>query len=86
MRLNQVTLPCTDYAASVAWWQRFGLKLISIASLIEYRLAREQLVESVCRRPFPSEYGDFELHVFRSKVDNRHHLALTMGPLGPAPP
>ena len=28
MRLNQVTLPCTDYAASVAWWQRFGLKLI----------------------------------------------------------
>lgn len=65
--------------------ERFGLKLISIASLIEYRLAREQLVESVCRRPFPSEYGDFELHVFRSKVDQRHHLALTMGPLGPAP-
>lgn len=64
---------------------RFGLKLISIASLIEYRLAREQLVESVCQRPFPSEYGDFELHVFRSKVDNRHHLALSMGPLGPAP-
>jgi catechol 2,3-dioxygenase-like lactoylglutathione lyase family enzyme len=28
MRLNQVTLPCTDYDASVAWWQRFGLKLI----------------------------------------------------------
>jgi catechol 2,3-dioxygenase-like lactoylglutathione lyase family enzyme len=28
MRLNQVTLPMTDYAASVAWWQRFGLKLI----------------------------------------------------------
>ncbi len=28
MRLNQVTLPCTDYAASVAWWQRFGLTLI----------------------------------------------------------
>ncbi len=28
MRLNQVTLPCTDYAASVDWWQRFGLTLI----------------------------------------------------------
>lgn len=28
MRLNQVTLPCIDYAASVAWWQRFGLTLI----------------------------------------------------------
>jgi hydroxymethylpyrimidine/phosphomethylpyrimidine kinase len=28
MRLNQVTLPCTDFAASVNWWQRFGLTLI----------------------------------------------------------
>ena len=28
MRLNQVTIPCADYAASVAWGQRFGLKLI----------------------------------------------------------
>ncbi len=28
MRLDQVTLPCTDYDASVAWWQRFGLTLI----------------------------------------------------------
>ena len=26
-------------------------------------------------RPFSSEYGEFTLHVFRSKVDGRHHLA-----------
>ena len=46
---------------------------------------REQLVELVSTRPFASEYGDFVLNVFRSKVDGRHHLAFTMGQLGGAP-
>jgi 3,4-dihydroxy 2-butanone 4-phosphate synthase/GTP cyclohydrolase II len=64
---------------------RFGLKLISIAQLIEYRAKRDQLVEEVCARPFPSDFGDFTLHVFRSKVDNRHHLALVRGEIGPEP-
>ncbi len=36
-------------------------------------------------RPFSSEFGDFTLHVFRNTLDNRHHLALTMGALGPEP-
>jgi len=65
--------------------RRFGLRLISIAQLIEHRAKRDQLVELVCTRPFPSEYGDFVLHVFRSKLDNRHHLAFSTGSLGPEP-
>jgi 3,4-dihydroxy 2-butanone 4-phosphate synthase/GTP cyclohydrolase II len=65
--------------------QRFQLPMISIAQLIEYRAKREQLVERVAQRPFSSEYGDFTLHVFRSKVDGRHHLAFTMGQLDSAP-
>lgn len=65
--------------------QQFGLRMISIASLIEYRHRREQLVECVCSRPFSSEFGEFQLHVFRSKVDHRHHLAFTLGELGPEP-
>jgi 3,4-dihydroxy 2-butanone 4-phosphate synthase/GTP cyclohydrolase II len=65
--------------------RRHGLPLISIASLIEYRHKREQLVECLNTRPFSSEYGDFTLHVFRSKVDGRHHLALSMGRLDGAP-
>jgi 3,4-dihydroxy 2-butanone 4-phosphate synthase/GTP cyclohydrolase II len=69
----------------VEFKQRFGLKLISIASLIEYRHHREQLVERVCARPFPSEFGAFTLHVFRSKTDGRHHLAFTLGTLDEAP-
>lgn len=69
----------------VAFKERWALKLVSIAALIEYRHRREQLVELVGTQPFPSEFGDFTLQVFRSRVDDRHHLAFTMGMLGPAP-
>lgn len=64
---------------------RFGLPIISIADLIEYRHRREPLVERVATQPFASEFGKFELHVFRSKLDGRRHLALTAGKLDAAP-
>ena len=64
---------------------RFGLTMISIASLIEYRARRDQLVERVTTQPFPSEFGQFTVHVFRSRLDGRHHLAFSTGTLGPAP-
>jgi len=65
--------------------RRHQLPLISIASLIEYRHKREQLVERISTRPFSSEYGEFTLHVFRSRIDGRHHLAFTMGQLDASP-
>jgi 3,4-dihydroxy 2-butanone 4-phosphate synthase/GTP cyclohydrolase II len=64
---------------------RHGLRLISIRALIEYRIQRDQLVELVCARPFPSAFGEFTLQVFRSRIDGRHHLAFTLGDLSPAP-
>ncbi len=69
----------------VEFKRQHRLPLISISALIEYRHRREQLVELVSERPFSSEYGDFTLHVFRSKVDGRHHLAFTMGQLDGSP-
>ncbi|HWA09006.1 MAG TPA: 3,4-dihydroxy-2-butanone-4-phosphate synthase [Opitutaceae bacterium] len=69
----------------IAFREKFGLKMISIAALIEYRAQRDHLVECVTVRPFPSEFGEFSLHVFRSKLDQRHHLALVMGTPGPEP-
>jgi len=69
----------------VEFKEKFGLKMISIAALIEYRARRDQLVEKVTAHPFSSEFGEFTLHVFRSRLDGRHHLALTMGTLGSEP-
>ena len=65
--------------------QRHELPLVSIAALIEYRHRREKLVELVASRPFASEYGEFQLHIFHSKVDGRHHLAFTKGQLDASP-
>jgi len=65
--------------------RRHGLPMVSIAALIEYRHQREQLVEEVAHRPFFSEYGEFQLHVFRSKIDGRHHLAFAKGRLDANP-
>jgi 3,4-dihydroxy 2-butanone 4-phosphate synthase / GTP cyclohydrolase II len=64
---------------------RFGLKIVSIAQLIEHRVMRDHLIARVFSRTFATDYGDFNLHVFRSTLDGRQHLALTMGQLGPEP-
>jgi len=65
--------------------RRFGLRMISIAQLIEYRVKRDRLIERVCQRPVTTPHGEFTLHVFRGSLDGRQHLALTMGTLGPEP-
>jgi 3,4-dihydroxy 2-butanone 4-phosphate synthase/GTP cyclohydrolase II len=55
------------------------LKICTIADLIQYRRTREKLVEKVEVVRLPTDYGDFDLHLYRSKVDNQHHLALVCG-------
>ncbi|HNX05920.1 MAG TPA: 3,4-dihydroxy-2-butanone-4-phosphate synthase, partial [Opitutales bacterium] len=65
--------------------KQFGVKLLSVASLIEYRHSRECLVEEVRSEPFESEYGFFTLHVFKNRIDNRLHYALTMGQVDDSP-
>lgn len=65
--------------------REFGLKLISIKQLIEYRHSREKLVDLILSEPFQNEHGDWTLHLFRSLTDNRIHFALTMGEFGDEP-
>lgn len=68
-----------------AFKERHSLKLISIASLIEYRHQRERIVETVSVDRLETEYGTFDLHVFRNRVDGRVHYALSAGKPGPEP-
>jgi len=69
----------------VEFKRKFGLKMISIAALIEYRARRDHLVELVTTQPFASEFGEFTVHVFRNRIDGRHHLAFSIGQLGAEP-
>jgi 3,4-dihydroxy 2-butanone 4-phosphate synthase/GTP cyclohydrolase II len=59
--------------------KRHRLKICTIADLIEYRRTREKLVEHVEVVKLPTDYGDFDLHLYRSKLDGQHHLALVHG-------
>jgi 3,4-dihydroxy 2-butanone 4-phosphate synthase/GTP cyclohydrolase II len=55
------------------------LKICSIADLIQFRRTSEKLVEPVEVVKMPTDYGDFDLHLYRSKVDGQHHVALVRG-------
>jgi len=59
--------------------RRHRLRLGTIEALIEYRRTRGQLVERVESVRLPTEHGDFELHLYRSRLDGQHHLALVCG-------
>ncbi|MEY3958342.1 MAG: hypothetical protein RJA37_945 [Verrucomicrobiota bacterium] len=63
----------------------FGLRMVSIAQLIEYRLRRERLVELVAEAPFPCEWGAFRMRAYRSLADGRQHLAFILGKPGKGP-
>lgn len=55
------------------------LKICSIEDLIEYRRTREKLIERVETVQLPTDYGEFQLHLYQSKLDGQHHLALVKG-------
>jgi len=59
--------------------KKHRLKICTIADLIEFRRTREKLVEPVEVVKMPTDYGEFALHLYRSKIDGQHHLALVRG-------
>ena len=65
--------------ALLKFGKKHRLKICTIADLIEYRRTREKLVESIETVKLPTDYGDFELHLYRAKIDGQHHLALVRG-------
>ena len=66
--------------------QKHGLKLTSIAALIAYRRRSERLVSREQVVQLPTEWGDFQLYLYRSTLDGAEHLALIMGEVGDGAP
>jgi 3,4-dihydroxy 2-butanone 4-phosphate synthase/GTP cyclohydrolase II len=58
---------------------RHGLKMITVADLIDYRRRRDKLVERVAEATLPTEFGEFDVVGFRSLVDGKHHVAMIKG-------
>ncbi|MBK9769359.1 MAG: bifunctional 3,4-dihydroxy-2-butanone-4-phosphate synthase/GTP cyclohydrolase II [Candidatus Obscuribacter sp.] len=58
---------------------KHGLKLITIAQMIAYRLAKERFVVREADCELPSAYGNFRVYAYRNTLDNREHLAVVKG-------
>jgi 3,4-dihydroxy 2-butanone 4-phosphate synthase / GTP cyclohydrolase II len=59
--------------------KKHKLKICTIEDLIQFRRTREKLVERVEIVNMPTDYGNFDLHLYRSKIDGQHHVALVRG-------
>ncbi|GAC1438408.1 MAG: bifunctional 3,4-dihydroxy-2-butanone-4-phosphate synthase/GTP cyclohydrolase II [Sediminibacterium sp.] len=59
--------------------KKFGLRIISIKDLIDYRLKTDSLIEELVRVNMPTKYGDFKLVAFKEKTTGGEHLALIKG-------
>lgn len=55
------------------------LKIISIADLIKYRQSREKLIKKVVETKLPTDFGEFRIKLYESKIDDYLHIALIKG-------
>ncbi len=63
-----------------------GLKLVTVASLIRYRMQHERNVRRIAESILPTKYGDFRMIAYSSDVDHELHVALVRGDLENVPP
>jgi 3,4-dihydroxy 2-butanone 4-phosphate synthase/GTP cyclohydrolase II len=66
--------------------KKHGLRICTIQSLIAHRRVKEKLVEAEQIVKLPTDYGEFDLHLYRSKLDGAHHLALVKGKISKTRP
>ncbi len=66
--------------------QRHGLKACTISQLIEYRRRSEKLVLREETIKMPTDFGEFDCHLYRISTDASHHLALSRGKIDPEKP
>lgn len=63
----------------IEYAQKHGLKIISIADLISYRLQHERFVRRETITNFPSQFGYFQIYAYQNTLDNSDHLAIVKG-------
>jgi 3,4-dihydroxy 2-butanone 4-phosphate synthase / GTP cyclohydrolase II len=63
----------------IEFCRRHGLKMISVASLIRYRMEHERIIHRVAGGDFENEFGHFCMLTYRSNIDPETHVALVHG-------
>ncbi len=57
----------------------YALKIITVKSVMEYRMHREKLVSRAVTTTLPTRHGTFEVHMYKSETDQKEHIALVKG-------
>ena len=71
----------------IEFCREHGLKMLTVADLIRYRMQHERSVRRMAEAGLPTSYGDFRMIAYSSDVDNDQHVALIRGELeGATPP
>ncbi|MDO5309899.1 MAG: 3,4-dihydroxy-2-butanone-4-phosphate synthase [Planctomycetia bacterium] len=61
--------------------QRFNLKIVTVADLIQYRRHREKIVERVADADLPTKYGDGRIYAYKVKYEDQEPIAIVYGDL-----
>jgi 3,4-dihydroxy 2-butanone 4-phosphate synthase/GTP cyclohydrolase II len=59
-----------------------GLKILSVADLINYRMQHEKHVHCLASPRIPTPYGEFRVHAYKSDITGEEHVAMVMGEIG----
>jgi len=59
--------------------KRHGLKMLTVAELIRYRMAHERYVKRLAEAVVPTAYGDFRMIAYESEITGDSHIAMVRG-------
>jgi 3,4-dihydroxy 2-butanone 4-phosphate synthase/GTP cyclohydrolase II len=62
--------------------RKHGLLMVTIASLIQYRMQTERLVKRAAQAQLPTEHGAFRIFAYENLIDDHTHVALVRGEIG----
>ncbi|MFP4622751.1 MAG: bifunctional 3,4-dihydroxy-2-butanone-4-phosphate synthase/GTP cyclohydrolase II [Gemmatimonadota bacterium] len=62
-----------------AFAAEYGIKFITVAQIVAYRLSNERLVRRIAEAALPTEWGEFRVVGFENQVDGLEHVALVKG-------
>lgn len=67
----------------ISFSEKHGLNIYTIQDLIQFRNEKETLIKKEAESLLSTEYGDFTIHIYKSLVDYKEHIALTLGDYTP---
>ncbi len=59
--------------------KKHGLKFITVAQIIKYRLKKERFVQRVIKANLPTVFGEFDIYGYMNLLDNSEHVAIVKG-------